>query len=348
MWTCCTYLQAQGGGSLDPTLMATELSALSRSKSIPEKYYWPGSLTDHYLVSLFGTTLPRSEATTQTQPITSPDCAHTKTCASRAGSHAKTLAPLEKAQESQESVAGYGLSFPASSARYDRDTSSWRIHPCLFPEDSMSCLVTLPKWGTMRSGELSERTTPEEVTNGIGSGSWPTPMCDGGFKSEGQVDKLAQNNITFGEFRGMCYRASETHKKAAWPTPCARDWKDTRGMAHSATNPDGTHRDRTDLLPTRIYSQTSKEVSGTLNPDWVEWLMGWPVGWTQLEPLPVADYPAVGQWSEDPAILGALDRVTPPQPARRPRLKCIGNGQVPAAASLAWNVLNRMAMESAP
>ena len=24
---------------------------------------------------------------------------------------------------------------------------------------------------------------------------------------------------------------------------------------------------------------------GHLNPTWVEWLMGWPVGWTDLKPL---------------------------------------------------------------
>lgn len=24
---------------------------------------------------------------------------------------------------------------------------------------------------------------------------------------------------------------------------------------------------------------------GKLNPDWVEWLMGWPIGWTDLKPL---------------------------------------------------------------
>lgn len=24
---------------------------------------------------------------------------------------------------------------------------------------------------------------------------------------------------------------------------------------------------------------------GQLNPDWVEWLMGWPIGWTDLNPL---------------------------------------------------------------
>ncbi len=26
-------------------------------------------------------------------------------------------------------------------------------------------------------------------------------------------------------------------------------------------------------------------VGGALNPNWVEWLMGWPIGWTDLKPL---------------------------------------------------------------
>jgi hypothetical protein len=26
-------------------------------------------------------------------------------------------------------------------------------------------------------------------------------------------------------------------------------------------------------------------LGGSLNPDWVEWLMGWPIGWTDLKPL---------------------------------------------------------------
>jgi hypothetical protein len=24
---------------------------------------------------------------------------------------------------------------------------------------------------------------------------------------------------------------------------------------------------------------------GHLNPEWAEWLMGWPIGWTDLKPL---------------------------------------------------------------
>jgi hypothetical protein len=27
------------------------------------------------------------------------------------------------------------------------------------------------------------------------------------------------------------------------------------------------------------------QIGGQLNPPWVEWLMGWPIGWTDLRPL---------------------------------------------------------------
>ena len=29
---------------------------------------------------------------------------------------------------------------------------------------------------------------------------------------------------------------------------------------------------------------------GRLNPTWVEWLMGWPLGWTDLKPLEMAKF----------------------------------------------------------
>ena len=70
-----------------------------------------------------------------------------------------------------------------------------------------------------------------------------------------------------------------------WPTPSARDWKDTPGMAQSATNADGSHRDRTDQLPRKVYANEPQGTTqgGSLNPTWVEWLMGYPSEWTVLE-----------------------------------------------------------------
>lgn len=54
----------------------------------------------------------------------------------------------------------------------------------------------------------------------------------------------------------------------AFPTPNARDWRSGKGREENGHTP-----------------QLPEVVGGQLNPDWVEWLMGWPIGWTALEPL---------------------------------------------------------------
>jgi hypothetical protein len=58
-----------------------------------------------------------------------------------------------------------------------------------------------------------------------------------------------------------------------WPTPCANE--DAAGRPGSKMQKMlGNHPDvRGDLT------------GGTLNPDWTEWLMGWPIGHTASAPL---------------------------------------------------------------
>jgi len=76
-------------------------------------------------------------------------------------------------------------------------------------------------------------------------------------------------------------------------------------------------------------------VGGQLNPDWVEWLMGVPIGWTSLDPLPQENYDAwelyatSSWWDEEPDI----PRVAAGIPARIGRLKALGNGVVPAVVA---------------
>jgi hypothetical protein len=77
---------------------------------------------------------------------------------------------------------------------------------------------------------------------------------------------------------------------------------------------------------------------GSLNPDWVSWLMGLPVGWTSLVPLPREEYLDWFQsqmdgtwWLEEQG----LPRVAVGIENRVNRLKCLGNGIVPASAALA-------------
>ena len=56
-----------------------------------------------------------------------------------------------------------------------------------------------------------------------------------------------------------------------WPTPTSRDHKDTGDCANVPVN----------ALPGRAVGPS--RASGSLNPAWVEWLMGFPEGWTDLE-----------------------------------------------------------------
>jgi hypothetical protein len=54
-----------------------------------------------------------------------------------------------------------------------------------------------------------------------------------------------------------------------WPTPTSRDYKDGKAPRIRYG------KRQTDTL--------GRAVGGKLNPQWVEWLMGFPVGWTDLE-----------------------------------------------------------------
>lgn len=111
--------------------------------------------------------------------------------------------------------------------------------------------------------------------------------------------------------------------------------------------------------------EASKATPGQLSPDWVETLMGWPVGWTSLEPMDVEEWFAwfVGMTESLAALLGmkplepttcygmaawtsgaweaGVPRVGSAIPCRVQRLKAIGNGQVPLCAALAWITLSR-------
>jgi len=131
-----------------------------------------------------------------------------------------------------------------------------------------------------------------------------------------------------------------------WPTPGARDFKDTPGMATTGVNPDGSIRDRNDQLARAVHQWSAPATSPSslldlttpkagaeslpsdqtlpqqwrspnqrdhhamgprenatqrqktlvdqvqamapkaqLNPLFDEWLMGWPLGWTDFAPV---------------------------------------------------------------
>lgn len=68
-----------------------------------------------------------------------------------------------------------------------------------------------------------------------------------------------------------------------WATPQARDFRSGQTIRFETKNrPSGA----------AASNNLNDQVGGQLNPTWVEWLMGWPLGWTGLKPLETAKYQA--------------------------------------------------------
>ena len=65
-----------------------------------------------------------------------------------------------------------------------------------------------------------------------------------------------------------------------WPTPVCQDSR------HATTRHlDPNNQYWKSNLGEVVMSTEQTGIPGRLNPTWVEWLMGWPLGWTDLKPL---------------------------------------------------------------
>jgi len=144
----------------------------------------------------------------------------------------------------------------------------------------------------MKGGPRFKPTSLQVMVKGVERGLWPTPTTQdnpqmsgkdkrgttlGGAVRQWPTPTASDSQGGPREMDGKRGRALKDLAQSSWPTPAARDWKDTPGMATQAGN-----RSRLDQLPRAVYAKNSDQKSGTLNPTWVEWLMGLPTGWTDL------------------------------------------------------------------
>lgn len=293
------YSQALEEAYSEANSVDGEPSVLSKSMNTPGACLWPDKMTDASNHSQSGTTCEPSTASRGMEWWTS----------SLAASRAKTSAPqTPKPKAYTASEAASGVKWLESSVRFDRPTSSWKTHRCLWEEDLDWSSVTWPQWGMMLAGVLWERGTLALPTSATESGYWPTPNCSNdrspclhdaklawkglpranGDKVQARLQDAAAYwptpRASDGERggRGDLIQAirgnpNKHFKMPMWPTPRNRDWKDTGTVPPSRMEDPGK-----DTLGQRM---ARTEPGGKLNPEWVEWLMGWPISWTACEPL---------------------------------------------------------------
>jgi hypothetical protein len=119
------------------------------------------------------------------------------------------------------------------------------------------------RWTIVSAAEIGSRTFDSD-------GFYlPTPTAsDYGSNNhgvkEGKAESKAESKASLGQMA----------RRNQWPTPVARDWKG-QGMSRER---------RKTREPDNLCSAVREsDGAGSLNPTWVEWLMGYPLEWTALE-----------------------------------------------------------------
>ncbi len=185
--------------------------------------------------------------------------------------------PSPGSSDGWTTIVGYGPSSREPFASYDPASSSWRtFQGSLWEAGWEPFSETWPSSGMTRNGRAFPRRPLVPRTSVTGSGSSltgkethhvPTPTASD------HIERVSTSTEVLN---------FDTHKSVSldrwanrWPTPTSRDHKDTGDSIANGTVPVNG------LLGRAVGPSTT---GGALNPTWVEWLMGFPLGWTDLGP----------------------------------------------------------------
>lgn len=199
--------------------------------------------------------------------------------------------------------------------------------PALWPtpeaSDGSGGRVSAELGGTRVSGAKRAKNLPSAVAH------IPTPTArlggERGPQAKRYFDPARSNDLDD-------YVAAFPTPEKLWPTPSAGDNRD-RG------NPNMPAIQRRLAKGKQMnLSMTVSTERGALNPDWVEWLMGLPLHWTDVNvPGEAFEMLEARTWEVEPAN---VPRVGLGIPNRSKRLTALGNAVVPAQAIFAWRKLS--------
>lgn len=223
--------------------------------NIPPAYLCSGKMTGSFRPSRFGMTL---------EPLTENRGEGLLTWF-RGVFLAKTSAPqgqtvADGEMGSMEASLDCGLSLPESLAKLDRNGYWLKTPTTCEPRVLDEFSKIWPSSGIMLLGGCFPLKTVEPITSGNEYGLLPTPTTVG--------NQLAPSMM---KHKG-CRELKDFLRKL--PTPTAHNAKEGGYPAEGTRN-----------TPTLGW-----EVGGKIHPTLTEWMMGWPIGWTDLKPLETDKY----------------------------------------------------------
>ena len=245
------YSQELGAGFSLPNYLDGLRSARSKSSSTPATSSCDDKKTDTLSHSQSGTmSAPSTESRGEEQLMLFREASPAKTSARRVG-----------VKDLPEPVQDFGLSISESLTRCGLDLSLPRTVRTCVPVGLAPSSKDLPRWGMVFDGACWELGTSVRITSGIGCGYLPTPQASDHITKRTSKSWKEQGRVNF--------TLSNPEIQKMWPTPTVQDAKNNGSPSQMRRN----------------TKPLNAEVGGRLNPDWVEWLMAWPIGWTDSKPL---------------------------------------------------------------
>jgi hypothetical protein len=169
--------------------------------------------------------------------------------------------PLQESEQAQTTPAICGPQQQSVYALFDHDTASLRTSQAYLIADTLGASsLTWPRAGMVYCGACYRQPNWERPISASASGLWPTPRA-GKVSSENEESWMKRYEA------GKVQTPPLALAVKMWPTPTVDDAKNT--------SPNRSNH----------YHTLQKAVGGALNPMWVGWLMGMPVGWQSLKPL---------------------------------------------------------------
>ena len=171
---------------------------------------------------------------------------------------------------------------PRASANENRQTKPTPSQ--LAGKHGMNLATKAVMWPTPQTDSFRTRGGARRNEKGLDRmvRDWPTPVASDGCKPSGGNRRSAD----------LTHVAGMWSHHSQWPTPLARDWKGTNSPEHVKQKPPArNHMDQ--LANFAVYSRQARTISQagettsdqrrSLNPAFVEALMGWPTGWTGFD-----------------------------------------------------------------